>query len=1067
MPLYSLFFIGSLVIICSIQFIFQYQAPGSIQWHWNGLPAIFPFFNTILFDLLCWILVFFLSLSKNNARKNSDSAVVFQVRPVGNLYLSGAQITGIFTSILLQSLLIMFSGCGLDLLFSYTHFTFSYYVFYWITLTIPTLLFFIGLSVFLISWLKNNWFILISMFLAVLLTILHPHTQYGLYDVFGRSLPNVFSEMTGHPHLSLYLQQRALYFLLGLSLIFFAILFNPRLINKKKVNIIIATTLLCLALIMGLSFSYYFYNLKSVREDFRAIYSEVSITQSPKITQHEIHFTKISSELILQSKISILNDTDSTLNHWNLYLNPGLTILSCRENETELFFRRDKQKITLERLLVPGEKIDILMQYQGIIDPKICYLDISIDDIFNEQRSIFKYGFHPIFSTSDYTLLIPETLWYPTANPPVIPSSPFATKSDYTHFTLHVNNSDDYTVISQGERKKSAKGITFTPSYPLPGISLVIGDYMHKKITVDSLDINLFLTPENSSLLEAYASLTQKDVKDVIQRQLSYLQEYPFHQLLFVETPVGFYSFHRNWKSQSEYIQPEMFLFKENAFWGSSRFHKVSTARGITDSIELKNVIKQELQNNISFLFEKAQSALYTPLHTIFEGKKMASVQRSNPHDLSTLFYNYNCNIISTGYIGINHAIKHFIQEDKKPRQHRNTTLKDVNAYLASHSLKEAIEDTALSPFLQSSILAQKGYELSLFNQLSITEDHFLNFWKKFQQKHLFSNVELPVLIEAIQKEYGIDWNEFLPTWYKQCSLPTYYITDFQNASTRIDEEQYFYYSTKIINTSPQDGIIRVWLENTKYQWEIPDYGVYAIKAGACNEIGFFSKEDPFQMVVEFGISNNQPTQLIFENERKKIIPLYEFRQHYYDTLPPSAYQRECDPVFFMPKENEIIVDNRDEGFCIVGGHMNRWFTSLFVEQEAGDGGIGNKWEEHLFKSAFGQSILSAHCRYAGKGDTQAVWKTNINKAGKYEVFVYKPSRSETAWIYKDADYHYTVTHGQGEDVVSLPLFFSPQGWYSLGEFDFQEGVARVSLSDKSDEEMIIIADAVKWVRKM
>ena len=60
----------------------------------------------------------------------------------------------------------------------------------------------------------------------------------------------------------------------------------------------------------------------------------------------------------------------------------------------------------------------------------------------------------PAYLSDDYTLLTPETMWYPVAEAPVYPAAPYKIKRDFTRYTLVVKARPGKTVISMPVRKQ-------------------------------------------------------------------------------------------------------------------------------------------------------------------------------------------------------------------------------------------------------------------------------------------------------------------------------------------------------------------------------------------------------------------------------------------------------------------------------------------------------------------------------------------------------------------------------------------------------------------------------------
>lgn len=74
-----------------------------------------------------------------------------------------------------------------------------------------------------------------------------------------------------------------------------------------------------------------------------------------------------------------------------------------------------------------------------------------------------------------------------SAVPPVNLQMPSMKDFDFTDYQLEVEGQEGKVVISQGCMEKNEKGISYSNAHPLPRLSLCIGDYEQKTITVDSL----------------------------------------------------------------------------------------------------------------------------------------------------------------------------------------------------------------------------------------------------------------------------------------------------------------------------------------------------------------------------------------------------------------------------------------------------------------------------------------------------------------------------------------------------------------------------------------------------
>ncbi|WP_455785874.1 golvesin C-terminal-like domain-containing protein [Butyricimonas faecihominis] len=103
-----------------------------------------------------------------------------------------------------------------------------------------------------------------------------------------------------------------------------------------------------------------------------------------------------------------------------------------------------------------------------------------------------------------------------------------------------------------------------------------------------------------------------------------------------------------------------------------------------------------------------------------------------------------------------------------------------------------------------------------------------------------------------------------------------------------------------------------------------------------------------------------------------------------------------------------------------------------------------------------------------GEGKSWVEWRTNLERVGKYELFVHIPEFSAMNIMYKSnllsqrGTQSYTIVLLEARYEISINT--SDYGWISLGEYESTSGECVVMLHDTGDPNHIIIGDAVKWV---
>lgn len=139
----------------------------------------------------------------------------------------------------------------------------------------------------------------------------------------------------------------------------------------------------------------------------------INIKNSRKETWFRIpwRWSKKGNVLSGKSTLLVKNQGDQELSEIILYLNPALVVSAIQEGETDVSFERENQVIRVARKLLPGEEVELTVEYRGGIDERVCYLDVDFDKLFQLQPipgHSSTAGKRFAFVGDDFTVLIPE-----------------------------------------------------------------------------------------------------------------------------------------------------------------------------------------------------------------------------------------------------------------------------------------------------------------------------------------------------------------------------------------------------------------------------------------------------------------------------------------------------------------------------------------------------------------------------------------------------------------------------------------------------------------------------------
>ena len=375
------------------------------------------------------------------------------------------------------------------------------YIMYPLLISIPTLIYIFGLSFLCMGLLRSQplAIMLLMSYIAGSLFFLGKKFN-NLFDFIACNVPFTHSGFIGFGDIGTVLIHRGIYFFLGLGFIFATVLLLKRLPQSKIMNrISLITAVVCIStgILLGTVYTARISLNRALRREMTTLNKSLAEKPRVSVTGCDLDLVHKGKTIEVKAKLKFKNKTGSALDTYSFSLNPGLKIQSIEHNTQELGFKRNLHIITVEpsSALSPGGTDSLTFHYRGNIDEEACYIDIDE----NTRDENFRHFYNNIrkrysFILPEYVLLTPENLWYPVAGIPYGAAYPKMQKKDFITFNLRVKTKDGLTAISQGASEKTGDGeFVFRPEFPLPQLSLVIGEYERKSITVDDVDYNIFV----------------------------------------------------------------------------------------------------------------------------------------------------------------------------------------------------------------------------------------------------------------------------------------------------------------------------------------------------------------------------------------------------------------------------------------------------------------------------------------------------------------------------------------------------------------------------------------------
>lgn len=1032
----------------------------SMNWVSQALPSSIAYKTAYYFNFIQ--LLFAIGFIANDSRKAKLTAMeTLHARPLNNSEIVIGNFLGKLFSFTLVNFIVFTISIVINQVFYPDSFSLPIYLFYWATLNLPALVYFLGISCLVTHFVRKQ-----GLNILILLTFFGLVTYSGtgwlntLFDPCAQHIPNMFSDFTGHVNLGNYLLQRSSILLVGVGFLILSIIPYPRIPNYPRTprnSLIVACCILIFAGGLSLQYRSLHKVTANQRETYRQVYEKYSKYPGIKIIHNDLHVRETEDGGIsVNSRMDITNKATDSI-PLIIYLNPRLKVSSIEIDRQTVPFTREHQALIVNKKLYPKETVEVSINYEGSIDNDICFLDTDLERCYSRGINtieIYHFGYSPAFCKKGYKLLTPECIWYPTCVPPYEKSG--LRGVNFSGYTLKVEHAPRLTAISQGHPIKEREGeTTFTFNHDMPGISLCIGNYRELEIIADSVRMALYHLPRHGYLLEEYDNLSEENAEERLtqlkkveieseecirtaefKRKFLYnekndydpAQEYPYLWLSLVETPCNFHSFPNLMQLTGERVQGGIVFIPEKAY---------------------------SIKNYPIDLAELAEFALGKENEAIYKLENEVKMITRDQCDIRPMFAGKTTYISSKEYPIIHDVLANMAKGSRQTNKYQPTDEYPAIQYLSHNSLKDALNDKELSPGVLKNIIHKKSDELQTYISLRVEEEEFRKFYLEFTRNHLFQETTFEEFSRQFRQTFGFQLDSLIKNWYNNNQLPLFDIQDAWIAGDSLEVNglfkryKYYLYHFKVFNRGNVPGLIRTGKNNG---WIIPPHEGREIKA-------YLPWDEGMICYLQMPLSQNIPS----------IIEIKEKSTKAHEDMTSSIFK--VDSSFFLPNENEIIVDNEDPGFRVV--KIENFITSLFHKDENSKKYYEffheDKWLPTIDQKFYGCPIQSAFYKSSTRAGKQKVeWSVSLPQEGKFEVFFYFVEHFPWGDPKMEHTRLYTVFDGQKEhEVIATLSKEQDESWVSLGVFDFSKN-AKVTLSDKNlntENHQGIVADAVKWIK--
>ena len=1060
---------------------------------WRALSNswVLPYASLIMISIPQVAAVIFLATGLIKKDKKLDTNEVFFVRPISNLDYVFGKALALFKLFFLLNLVLLCIPLVISLTSPFTTFNPIAFVVYPLLTSLPTIVFTTGVAFLLVTVIRNQPISIVLLIGIAGVQLIYYFDQFSnILDFMAFRLPMLASEITGFVDLEFALWQRAFYFFVGIACLFITAYLLDRLASHRLAHH--ATGLVGLGLLIVCSFMMAeLWNIRQrpilLRQEMISTNGKWANVPNVDIVSHGIDLEWTGYTITSTSDMLVRNNSNKRLDKIYFTLNPCLTVNDVLVEGERRTIKRELHIISIDEgvSLAPGQELKLRIRYGGSITESVAHLEVDQKRYESANNYLmFSLKKKYTFFERDYVLLTKDLLWYPDTQVGFNRESATRERVAFTDYRLNVKAPPGKMAISQGELVIRDDIYQFKPEYPLPQISLVIGDYEKRAITVNGVTYAVYHNPKNDFFvrhLDQVADTLSHLITDVVHEyEDAQKLSYPFARLQFVEVPIHFTAYNKIYESHQAFLQPETVFWPEEG----------GDIREFDFRRQLRDMDRQAAQDNQVLTDKQKQANVFNDLVKKVFTKQTGSTWVYDGHDsdhpdysLFPNYYDFNSGVVSREWALLNRSIATYLRNDK---QTVNDYSRNINGISFTEECNKLMSTSPIPKILTEAEFSKITKSVSLkseylFSYLShvlgeATLKSFLHDWVNAHQ-HQLTNYD--TFRKAMTAELGVDIDPIIRKVYGETSQPAFEIIDVQKYEVMDGDRKRYQVLVKARNSGDNDGVIELKF-NTNEKNDNDDYSLKVneaveaevpgnlsvIKQGETKLLGFILDEKPDKITINTIISKNIPSvitiqigalssvegALLFEGER--VISANEASDQY-----------------------EVIIDNEDPGFTtfspIKPTLLKAFLDSRTTVNQKYHGSWSrsySKWLATTGSDLYGSVIRSAHFTRSGNGEKLATWTPELKEDGFYDVYVYMKGKNQNEFQGRDGDgkqfnYHYIINNADGTDNIKYNITNAEPGWNYLGSYYFTKTGGSISLTDEC-ELRTVYADAVKWVKQ-
>ena len=1088
---FRIFSILSLLVLFGMNFGLIIEGGGDEGWAIRAIPSAIPYFNLLILNVAQAVIAVFLASDFLKRDKKLDTTEVIYMRSMTNGEYVIGKTLGNMQVFMVLNIAVVIMALIFNALAQGTSINWQSYAVYLLLISIPTLVFIMGLSFLLMSVIRNQaiTFVLVLGYIGITLFLLQAKFYY-IFDYMAFNIPMLSSDIVGFGNLEVILIHRGIYFGLGVGFIFLTIFLLKRLPQSEAMtwfSLIFSIVFIAGAGYLGFEHIYTFKQNEKLRSEIISLNNKFVSEPVPTVLRHNLKVEHKEDQIHVVSSMTILNDKTQTLAKLIFSLNAGLKINTLKLNGKEVTFLRDKHLIIISDQvnIHPEDSVTVEFTYSGNIDETYCYLDIDEENRLEKHgKFVLNVDKRYAFITPEYVLLTKEANWYPKTGVTYSDKDVSWYHPQFVEFSLNVKTSEGLQAVSQGEITEIAPGeFTFKNVNPLPQLSLAIGHYKQKTLEQENLTFGVWYFDGHDYFSGQFAE-SKDTLGNIINERFedfkrTYNLDYSGNRFNFVEVPAQFKTYPRMWTSVQEAVQPQQVLIPEKGYlMRDADFEKQKERIGrwgrhgnegeMTDTDKEIRVLKEFIQR---FTRENEENRN-------FSRGQMSFAQIPNPYFIFPMLYNFQNNIQSDRWPITNRVFEAYLKEQSMDMRsvfmsNMNGESEDVlaNIALQDQTFEEILADPDQKDIVDN-VIKLKGDVLFSMIEWKAGQKEFEDFLRKTLNENRYKNISFHEFDQLIYKKFGIELVPIMDNWFKAKTLPGYLVSPIKAVKVKSGGAMKTMVSLKITNFSDVEGLVKLSFRmgggggpgrpGGRGGDDVIDNLIY-LESQQTKEVSYLLDGSPRMGIINTMTSKNIPqTMMNF------------FRDVEED---PKAKPLEGEHVVSVPVQlklpNEIVVDNEDTEFRVTKNENASLLEKLIIKEEEKTRkyqGINwwrpaTRWTAITNDEFYGEYVRSGYYIKSGEGDQVATWNVPVKKAGYYDVYfhLYKMRSHGRNRNEEKGNYNFTIHGDDGPEEAALDIQAAEGGWNHLGSYYFSPDTAKIELSNKTELRMVF-ADAVKLV---